>query len=251
MTKIITQAMVMAAGMGTRMRPLTNDIAKPMIEVNGMSLIEFTLLKLHQADIEKIVINLHYKADLLKEFILNLSISKKFEIIFSYEQEPLEAGGIVKALPYFNDDLFFIVNSDTIWFEDDNKSFLKQMANNFDENKMDLFISLQPTNNAFGHDGNGDFNITENNQIIYNGSNCSHNYIFSGLRITNKELFAKQPVAKFHFFKDFLYKNRLKNDCILDRVFGIVHKGDWLDIGNLEGFKIAEQYFEKRSISAS
>jgi MurNAc alpha-1-phosphate uridylyltransferase len=244
----INQAMIMAAGLGTRMRPLTDKIAKPMIEVNGVSLIEYTLHKLFQINIELVVINLHHHAKLLQEFIENLTISKNFEIIFSHEiEQPLEAGGTIMALPYFSNEPFFIVNSDVIWDEPDGL-LLDNMAKQWDSDIMDLLMSLQPKNNAYGHDGNGDYNISKNNQIIYNSNIKAHDYIFSGARITTKKLFEGLPVAKFHFFKDFLFKKYLNDQHLLDRTYGVVHKGRWFDIGNTSGLLLARQLLEKQPI---
>jgi MurNAc alpha-1-phosphate uridylyltransferase len=229
--------MIMAAGFGSRMMPITKDMAKPMIKVEGVSLIEFIMHKLQEVGVKKLVINLHHHGELLKEFVLNLEVSKSFEIIFSYEESPLEAGGIVKALPYFDDSPFFIVNSDIIWLEKEDK-LLQRMLNYWDSSKMDCLLSLQKLDEILGHDGGGDFNLSKDDKIVINQQ--SNQYVFSGIRIVTKKLFYGKDVTKFNFFKDMLFKNRLINDDVVDRVYGLVHNGLCFDIGNLEGLKIAQ-----------
>jgi MurNAc alpha-1-phosphate uridylyltransferase len=93
-----------------------------------------------------------------------------------------------------------------------------------------------------GHDGKGDFNLDNEGRVCYGGKGAEHKYIFIGPRVVAPRLFAGQPVAKFHLFVDFLYKKRLNDKGVLDRVYGIEHKGYWLDIGNLEGLKQAENF---------
>jgi len=238
----ITTAMIMAAGFGSRMMPITKMIAKPMIKINQISLIEYMMQKLYEAGVNKIIINLHHQAILLQDFVINAEISKKFEIIFSYEAIPLEAGGIVKALDYFDEATFYVVNSDIIWLEQDEK-LLTKMANYWDEDKMDILLSLHKMDQVLGHDGKGDFNLSDDNRIIVNDD--LKNYFFSGLRIVTKKLFLGRDVAKFHFFKDLLFRNRPVKDNIVDRVYGLVHNDLCYDIGNLNGLSIAREQLGK------
>jgi MurNAc alpha-1-phosphate uridylyltransferase len=234
----------MAAGLGTRMRPITDNIPKPMIKVNGQTLIEFAIEKLLEVDVEKIVINLHYKAKLLQDFILSLDLPAKLQLIFSHEDELLEAGGTVKALPYFNNEAFYVLNSDNIW-TDDEVPALRRLAQGWRPSNMDLLLLMQNKKNVMGHDKNGDLNLVEDGHLFYYGPNAIHDHVFIGPRIISPNFLKDQNVTKFHLFIDFIFKNKVKINGELDRIYGIEHKGSWLDIGNIVGLKQAEQFLKK------
>jgi MurNAc alpha-1-phosphate uridylyltransferase len=233
----IKSAMIMAAGRGTRMLPLTNNMAKPMIKVGDLSLIEFAMQKLLEAKVEHLVINLHHHWALLKNFVRDLSIAKKFTITFSYEEELLEAGGIVKVIEALDEE-FYLLNADCLWRESKQPLLLK-MHDMWDAKKMDALLALQPLSYVRGHDGAGDFNLSEENKIIINSKNNA--YVFSGVRIMQKSVFAGMKVHKFNFFKDLLFKNKLIQDNVVERVYGLVHQEMWYDVGNLEGLEVARR----------
>jgi MurNAc alpha-1-phosphate uridylyltransferase len=233
----IKSAMIMAAGRGTRMLPLTNTMAKPMIKVGDLSLIEFAMQKLLEAKVEHLVINLHHHWLLLKNFVLDLSIAKNFSITFSYEEELLEAGGIVKVIEALDEE-FYLLNADCLWRESKPPLLLK-MHDMWDAKKMDALLALQPLSYVRGHDGRGDFNLSKENKIIINSKN--NEYVFSGTRIMHKRVFAGIEVHKFNFFKDLLFKNRLIQDNVVDGVYGLVHQEMWYDVGNLAGLEVARR----------
>ncbi len=167
----IKQAMILAAGLGSRMKDLTFNIPKPMIQVDGISLIERTLAYLQQHGIEKIVINTYYKAEVLENFIFSLEITKKIEIIFSRESELLGTGGGIKnALHFFENKPFFILNSDSIFIDNNknNSSFYQLEAkwNLFSDARM--LLLLIDKEKSFGYWDKGDFDLGEDNRLNQN-----------------------------------------------------------------------------------
>src|ERR1700754_1173660 len=146
--------MVMAAGYGTRLRPLTDSVPKPMVKVLGVPLIDVALDRLAAAGVERAVINLHHLGDQIRA---HLKERKQPEIVFSQEDEILETGGgIVKALPLLGDEPFFTVNAKIIWLNG-KTDCLERMAQALDPDKMDALLLLHSTARAVGYDGMGDF----------------------------------------------------------------------------------------------
>jgi len=156
---VIRRAMIMAAGLGTRMRPLTDDRPKPLIEVAGKPLIDHALDRLVAAKVELAVVNLHYKAQMLRA---HLDKRRDIEIRYSSEDDALldTGGGVVKALPHFQDEAFFILNSDSIWVEG-YSSALPTMARLWDGTRMDGLLRLAAMGSALGYEGwRGDFRLS-------------------------------------------------------------------------------------------
>ncbi|HEV7960170.1 MAG TPA: nucleotidyltransferase family protein, partial [Rhizomicrobium sp.] len=148
---MIRRAMVMAAGLGVRMRPLTDDRPKPLIKVGGKTLIDHSLDRLVAAGVEMAVINLHYKGEMLRAYLKN---RRDIEIRYSAEEDALldTGGGVVKALAHFKDEPFFILNSDSIWVEG-YKSALTAMNQAWDAGRMDGLLLLASMVTALGYDG--------------------------------------------------------------------------------------------------
>ena len=237
----INSAMIMAAGLGTRLRPVTDYFPKPMISVNKTTLIDYALQKLYKAGVTSVVINLHAHSSMLRDHVNSLDVTKHFKVTFAEETILLDAGGLLQVLPFFNEQPFYVLNSDNIWL-DDHERLLDNLRLNWRDN-MRMLLSLVPKKLAKGHDGNGDFNLNEDGQIIYNESK-DHDYIFMGPRIITKSLFGNLHVTKFQLFKDFIIPEYLKENGIVDYVYGMVHKELWFDAGNHEGLRVVKDYFE-------
>src|SRR6185437_2646266 len=154
--------MIMAAGFGTRMRPLTDDRPKPLVTVRGKSLLDHALDRLVAAGVKMVVINLHYRAEQVKE---HLAGRRDIEIRYSLEEEILgTGGGVVKALPMFEGESFFILNSDSVWVEG-YVSPLSAMQNLWDPGCMDGLLLLASMTSAMGYEGRGDFLLDVNGHI--------------------------------------------------------------------------------------
>ena len=154
MTKITT-AMLLAAGLGTRMKPLTDNLPKPLIEVGGRTLVDRVLDKLVAQGVTRAVVNVHYLADMM---IAHLRARKDIEIVISDERAVLleTGGGVIQALPLLGKDPFFVINTDVTWATPGDTTFLK-MAEAYDPNDMDALLLLADMNATLGFRGPGDF----------------------------------------------------------------------------------------------
>ena len=231
MTKV-KQAMILAAGLGSRMGDLTKEIPKPMIEVDGISLIERHLHYLLKNDIHKIVINTYYKADIFESFVKSLSISSKMDILFSREEELLgTAGGVKRALPLLGEEHFFVVNSDSLFIDNSaSKTSFKQLEDNWDPNKMLLMLLLAQKDRAFGHWGKGDIDMDLENKLQLNKE--SGKYLFPGLSLMDYRVFVDYPEDVIQFPK--IYKDLMSQD----KVYGSIYQGQWLHIGDIKAYEI-------------
>lgn len=234
MTNIPQTAMVFAAGLGTRMLPLTKKTPKPMVEVLGRPLIDYRIDKLVEAGVKRAVVNTYHLPDIIEA---HLSKRKDIEIVISREEERLETGGgLIKALPYLGDKPFYIINSDVIWM-DNNTPALIRLAEAWDEKEMDALLLLQKTNRAVGYHGKGDFNLINNNHLIRKKEDMD--FIFTGIQIFNPSLVKNIELS--HFSLSLLFKNAEQENGVLNRIRGLAHKGEWLHIDSIEGIKEAEK----------
>jgi N-acetyl-alpha-D-muramate 1-phosphate uridylyltransferase len=226
----VKQAMILAAGLGSRMKELTKEIPKPMIQVEDMSLIEKTIRYLKSNGIKKIVVNTCYKAEILEKFILSLEAIKDIEIIFSREEELLGSGGGIKnALPFFNNQPFYILNSDSIFVDKDkNNSSFKQLEVSWDPKKASMLLLLSKKEKSFGYWEKGDFNIETDSKI--NQVAETRQYIYSGMALIDQRLFEHLPSESVAFPIDF--KVLMQKNCLR----GIIYDGNWYHIGDLKAF---------------
>lgn len=229
MTKI-KQAMILAAGMGSRMGELTKDLPKPMLIVDKISLIERVLTYLQQNQITKIVINTHYKAELLENFIKSLPVAQNLELHFSHEKELLGTGGGVKnALPFFSNKPFFILNSDSIFVDTDRNSFA-ELESNWQPEIMPMLMLLSRKDKSFGYWAKGNFNRSPDGKLNNDGE--IHDFIYTGMCITDYRLYDNyhNEAASFNLpFKDLIQKNKL---------YGIIYSGNWYHIGDKKAYDI-------------
>src|SRR6202142_1880329 len=149
MTAKLKKAMVLAAGYGTRLKPLTDRMPKPLVPVAGKPMIEYSLEKLRAYGIEEVIINVSHLKDQLTAYVSKLS---GLTIKISEESEPLETGGGLKqALPFLGTEPFFTINSDIIWL-DEAECTLERLARHWDDAKMDILLLAQSKTKAIGHD---------------------------------------------------------------------------------------------------
>jgi N-acetyl-alpha-D-muramate 1-phosphate uridylyltransferase len=230
-------AMVMAAGLGTRMRPLTNDRPKPLVELGGKPLIEYALEKLRIAGVGKAIINVHYLPDMLENYLKDHV--HDIEIFISDERDLLleTGGGLVKALPQIKDDPFFVTNSDAIWTDGDEDA-LTRLAKAWDGDAMDALLLLVPRENTHSHKGVGDFSTDSEQKLIRRGEADSAPYIYSGVQLISHRLLRDAPEGPFS-------TNILWNRAIAEgRAFGLVHEGQWFDIGSPAAIAPTEDYLK-------
>jgi MurNAc alpha-1-phosphate uridylyltransferase len=233
-----TEAMVLAAGLGTRMRPLTDDRPKPLIEVAGAPLIDHVLDALEGAGVSHVVVNVHYKADML---ISHLGARTHPRITISDEREELmdTGGGVKKALPHLGDAPFFTYNSDFLWTETGTPA-LRRMGAAWDADRMDALMLLSPMDKTTGFEGAGDFFMDDAGQLTRRGDAPRAPYAWMGVQITSKAAYVETP--------DYPFSNNLIWDRMIPkgRLYGLVHEGVGCHVGSPEGVRKAEEVLGKR-----
>jgi MurNAc alpha-1-phosphate uridylyltransferase len=224
--------MIMAAGLGTRMRPLTDDRPKPMVTVMGRPLIDHALDRLVAAGVTLVVVNVHYRADVLRA---HLARRKDVEIRFSDETGELlgTGGGVVKAMPHFEGHSFFVLNSDSVWVEGYVPALI-QMQRLWNPGKMDGLLLASMTL-AMGYEGTGDFVMDAQGHIARPERNASP-YAYPGVQIVHPRLFDGAPQGEFS-------TNRMWDRAIAARrLYGTRLEGMWIHVGTPQARDDAEKY---------
>ncbi len=228
--------MVFAAGIGTRLRPLTDHTPKPLIRVGGRAMLDHTLQRFDEAGVRQIVVNTHYLAQQVEEHVT--AHFSHMDVTLSYEDPILETGGaIVKALSYFQDAPFFSANSDTIWIDGATPALLR-LAQAFDPERMDALLLLHPLERAIGYQGPGNFALAADGGLL---RVASAPYVFTGLQILHPRLFNGRKVEPFSL-RD-LYTRAQGPDGRLARMHGLVHTGDWVHVGSPQELALANAFF--------
>lgn len=234
--KNITKAFVLAAGRGVRMGELTESLPKPLIEVNGKALIDYNFDKLRETGIKDVVVNVCYKGELIKQ---HLEKQKDFNIQFSEEAEALETGGGIKnALHLMGKNAFFAMNSDTLWIDKGFKPAMRQMLDEWDDDKYDILLLLHPMNQIFGDNGKGigNYRINAKGMLERNvNKEAGYPYWFTGVSIVHPRVFENSPEGKFSL-RD-LFDKAQKNG----RLGFVVNDGILFHVGIPEAVKEAEQ----------
>ena len=217
-------AMVMAAGLGTRMRPLTERVPKPLVEVAGRPLLDHVLDHLRTAGVRRAVINVHYLPEQVEAHLKRNAHG--LDIAISDERDRLleTGGGLVKALPMIDCDPFLAVNSDNFWI-DGPADTLRLLASHWDGERMDALLLLVPQARAYNHRGLGDFHMDRAGRIRRRGNRRVAPFVFTGIQMLSKRLFDEAPEGPFS-------TNLLWDKAIAEgRAFGAVHQGLWFDVG--------------------
>jgi MurNAc alpha-1-phosphate uridylyltransferase len=230
----ITRAMIMAAGLGTRMRPLTFDRPKPLVEVRGKALIDHAVDRLVQAGVKLIVVNVHYHADML---MAHLKKRRDVEIRFSEESDTLlgTGGGIVKALPHFEGQPFFVHNSDSIWVEGIGHA-LERMQQVWNPDEMDALLLLASMVTALGFEGMGDFLLDAEGHIARVPEHCLSPFAYPGVQIVHPRIFDNAPKGAFSM--NLLWDRAIEKN----RLYGMRLDGVWMHVGTAEAVKDAEEF---------
>ena len=224
MVKHVNTAMIMAAGKGTRMMPLTADRPKPLVEVGGVALLDHVLDHLRDAGIGKIVVNAHYRADQVEAHLA--AHATDFDVSISDERELLRdtGGGLVQALPMISDDPFICVNADNWWTNDGENAISRLMAQ-WDAARMDVLMLLVPLATAYNSQGIGDFNMDADGRLSRRVGDAPAPYVWTGIQLLSKKLIVDPP-------SDVFSTNVFWDRAIAEgRCMGLVHEGMWFDVG--------------------
>ncbi|HEY6048285.1 MAG TPA: nucleotidyltransferase family protein [Sphingomicrobium sp.] len=230
-------AMIMAAGLGKRMRPLTATRPKPLIEVGGKSLLDHALDKLRTAGVKKVVVNVHYLADALEAHLA--SRAHGLEVVISDERDTLmeTGGGLVKAAPLIDCDPFLALNSDNLWI-DGPADTLRLLASQWDDAKMDALLLLVPQARALNHGGMGDFHMDRASRLRRRQKSYVAPFVFTGIQMVSKRLLRDAPEGPFS--TNLLWDRAMEEG----RCFGAVHQGLWFDVGTPQSIQMTETALE-------
>ena len=231
-----TRAMMLAAGLGTRMRPLTNERPKPLVKVAGKPLIDHALERLREAGVEEAVVNVHYKADMLEN---HLSGVERPSIIISDEREELleTGGGLVKALPHLGPEPFFMVNTDSLWIEGARPS-LDRLRRSWNDETMDMLLLICSTIQSCGYSGQGDFHCDADGTLTRRAENEIAAFVFTGVYLVHPRIFKDAPEGKFSM--NVLFDKAIETG----RLKGLRHDGIWMEINTPEAVETAEQILQ-------
>jgi len=226
--------MVLAAGYGKRMRPLTEMIPKPMVRLDGRPLIDHVLDRLAEAGVREAVVNVHYLADVLEAHLAERT--EPPAIAISDERDALldTGGGVKKALDRLGPDGFVIQNSDSVWIEDGEQN-LARLAGVWDPERMDALLLLADAQGSLGYGGRGDFSLDEQGRLKRRAPDETAPCVFAGVSIAHPRLFDDSPQGAFSL-------NPLWDRAIArGRLFGATLKGESMHIGTPEALEAAER----------
>jgi N-acetyl-alpha-D-muramate 1-phosphate uridylyltransferase len=227
------KAMVFAAGLGTRMRPLTDTVPKPLITVAGKALIDHALDRFASTGVKTAIVNVHHLASQIET---HLAARKTPKIMISDERVALlgQGGGIVKALPFLGEEPFFIANTDAFWLEGPADN-LRRLASAWDPDRMDIFLLVAAVATSIGVDSAGDFQLGPDGRLTRRAEREVAPFVYTGVGIVKPELFAGKTVEVFPLAPYFF------EAAERGRLFGQRLDGLWLHVGTAEAIRDAEQ----------
>jgi len=232
--------MVLGAGMGTRMRPLTDLVPKPLVRVKGRALIDHVLDRIAEAGIGVAVVNTHYMAD---ELTNHLADRKRPEILISDERDQLldTGGGVVRALPKLGRGPFLIHNADSTWIEGIGAN-LGRLCDAWDESRMDFLLLVALASNSVGYDGRGDFQMQADGRLLRRREREMAPFAFTGVSIAHPRAFKDAPAGAFSL-------NKLWDRAIDEgRLYGVRLDGIWMHIGTPEAVTAAERRIDESNV---
>lgn len=237
---IPNQAFILAAGMGSRLRPYTDNLPKPMVEISNKPLLGYIFDHLKQAGINDIIVNTHYKPAAIQEYCADLT---DIQITISHEEELLDTGGaLARNIAHFNDS-FFVINGDAFWeASPEGKGVLPEMAAAWDDEKMDILMLLQPVSSMELTQGIGDYNILPDGRAI-RSLNKKGQYMFTSVRINHPRIFENAPVAAFSYL-ELMDKAQSQG-----RLYALIHKGDWHHISTPQDLETVQEAIKQQEES--
>lgn len=225
------RAMVLAAGLGTRMHPLTTATPKPLVRVGGKALLDHVLDRLAAAAVQVAVVNVHYLGE---QIIAHVARRARPKVVISDEREHVlgTGGAVVKALPLLGTEPFFHINSDTIWIDGPVPN-LDRLAAAFDPEQMDALLLLAPTA-SIGYDGRGDFSMASDGHLRRRGERDRVPFVYAGTAILHPRMFADAPSGAFSLTTLFA---RAEEE---GRLHGLRLDGTWMHVGTPQAIALAE-----------
>jgi MurNAc alpha-1-phosphate uridylyltransferase len=229
------KAMVLAAGLGVRMRPLTDRMPKPLVPVAGRPLLDHVLDKLAEAGVREAVVNVHYLPDQIIDHVADREAPR---VTISDERDAVlgTGGGVVKALPLLGDAPFFHVNADTMWI-DGVRSNLARLAEAFDASRMDILLLMAPTTSSIGYQGRGDYAMAADGTLRKRGEHQVVPFVYAGVAIMSPQIFADAPPGAFSLTTIFDRANEA------GRLYGLRMDGVWMHVGTPDAIAAAEEAF--------
>lgn len=230
-------AMVLAAGLGTRMRPLTDAIPKPLVPLDGRALLDHVLDRIAAAGIPRAVVNVHYLAGTIEK---HLAQRTRPRITISDERDALleTGGGVVRALPLLGPEPFLIHNSDSVWIEH-NEPNLSRLAGAWDGARMDTLMLLADRATSLGYEGRGDFEMDADGRLRRRSPDRESAYVFTGVSIAHPRLFQGLAEARFSL-------NTPWDQAIAaGRLYGVALDGIWMHVGTPEALADAGRLIER------
>jgi MurNAc alpha-1-phosphate uridylyltransferase len=229
------RAMVLAAGLGLRMRPLTERMPKPLVSVAGRTLLDHVLDKLGDAGVSEAVVNVHYLPD---QIIDHVRGRKRPRVTISDERDQVlgTGGGVVKALPLLGSEPFFHVNADTLWM-DGVRPNLTRLAEAFDPARMDILLLMAPTASSIGYEGSGDYAMLPDGALRKRKEHQVVPFVYAGVAIMSPAIFVGHPRGEFSLTRMFDAANEQ------ERLFGLRLDGTWMHVGTPDAVGAAEEAF--------
>ena len=226
------KAMVLAAGLATRLRPVTLSRPKALIEVGGKTLLDHALDRLAEAGVEDVVVNTHHLAGLIERHVAGRTWPR---IHLSHEAEILDTGGgIAQALPLLGPDPFYVVNAKIVW-QGGRKDALLQLAEAWSGAEMDGLLLMQPTASAVGYDGPGDFTMDQLGHLAWRPPQIVVPFVYASIQILHPRLFEGAPKGAFSLHP--LWNRAME----AGRLFGLRHDGDWYHVATAAGLAQVER----------
>lgn len=228
--------MVFAAGLGTRMRPISEALPKPLVRVAGRPLLDHVLDRLAEAGVAKAVVNVHWLADQIERHLEGRTAPR---VIVSDERAKLldQGGGVARALPDLGREPFFICNTDAIWLEGP-RSNLRRLAEAWDPDKMDALLLVAATATSVGVDWPGDFHMDADGRLTKRVERLVAPFVYSGFGVIKPDLFADPrevfPLGPILF-----------DAAARGRLYGLRLEGVWLHVGTPDAIEDAERAFER------
>jgi MurNAc alpha-1-phosphate uridylyltransferase len=229
------KAMVLAAGLGLRMRPLTDQTPKPLVQVAGRALLDHVLDKLGDAGVSEAIVNVHYLPDQIIDHVAGRA-NPRVKISDERNQVLSTGGGVVKALPLLGAAPFFLVNADTLWI-DGVRPNLARLAEAFDPARMDILLLMAPTASSIGYEGSGDYAMLPDGALRKRRELQVVPFVYAGAAIMSPSQFANAPKGEFPLIKMFDAANAQ------ERLFGLRLDGVWMHVGTPDAVHAAEQAF--------
>jgi len=241
----IKNAMVLAAGLGTRLRPITDRMPKPLVPVGGKPMIDYALDSLADAGVAKAVVNVHHFADQMEA---HLAAYPRLEIAISDERDALmnSGGGLVKGLRLIEPGRVFVMNADLFWIGEaaDEKTNLQRLAEFFDPERMDMVLLCVPIANTTGHNGKKDFGLAGDGKLVRYTEGSGEAVVYAGAIVLDPSLFSDAPQDAFNLN---IYFDRA---IATGRLYGISLKGHWLTVGTPDALVEAEALLKEAGVSA-